>query len=377
MGSAQESQAGSIKALVRGALKRDHLKAIIVRVTLGGKEIYTGAMGESMTGVPATPQMHFRNGAIAFTYVATTLLELADEKRVSLDDKLARYLPSLPYANRITLRNLANMTSGYADYVYTPEVLNAVSLYPFRHWSSDELISIGVRKPMMFAPGSNWGYSHTNYVILGRVIEKITGMPLAQALQKYIMGPMRLGQTRSFDTPEIPEPVLHSYSSERREALHVPRRAPFYEDSTFWDPSWTTAPGAVQISDIFDVTKSWELIGTGALLSRASFASLVGPNLVGFGHNDPKCSVCRRLTAQANYGLSVVNLGPWIAQIKSFSGCGGIVGYLPSRKLTIAVVTTYRPEAFNADGVYPNASQTIFGSLADLLAPGTLPKQRP
>jgi hypothetical protein len=73
----------------------------------------------------------------------------------------------------------------------------------------------------------------------------------------------------------------------------------------------------------------------------------------------------------------VVNLGPWIAQIKLFSGCGGTVGYLPSRKLTIAVVTTSRPEAFNAEGVYPNASQTIFGLLADLLAPGTLPKQRP
>lgn len=365
---------GAVEAVARSAMARDHLKAIVVRVTENGRDVYTGAIGESMTGVPATPQMHFRNGAMAFTYMATTLLELVDEKRVRLDDKLARFFPSLPYANRITLRNLANMTSGYADYAYQPEVVRGVTLNPLRHWSSKELIAIGVRKPMIFAPGSNFGYSHTNYVILGRVIEKITGMPLSKALQKYISSPMKLTATRSFDTPEIPEPVLHSYSSERREDLHVPARIAFYEDSTFWDSSWTTANGAVQITDITDFAKSMEEVGSGALLSHSSFEAQVGPRLVGFGHKDPKCSVCRRLTVQMNYGLGVVSLGPWVSQIKNFAGCGATVGYLPSRKLTIAVVTTYQPSAFDAEGNYGNASQTVFASLANMLAPGTLPK---
>jgi len=227
---------------------------------------------------------------------------------------------------------------------------------------------------MMFAPGTNWGYSHTNYVILGRVLEKISGMPLAQTLQQYVMTPMRLSQTRSFDTPEIPAPVMHSYSSERRSEFRIPANLPFYEDSTFWDPSWTTANGAVQTTDIADMARSMELVGTGALLSRASFAAQVRPNLVGFGHADPKCAPCKRMTADANYGLGVVNLGPWVGQIKSFAGSGATVGYLPSRKLTIAVVTTYAPGAFDSEGNYPNASQKIFGELANLLAPGTLPK---
>jgi CubicO group peptidase (beta-lactamase class C family) len=302
------------------------------------------------------------------------LLELVDQNKVRLDEKLARFFPSLPYANRVTLRNLANMTSGYADYVYQPEVLREVGLNPFRHWSSDELTLIGVRKPMMFEPGTNWGYSHTNYVILGRVIEKITGTPLAYALQKYVMGPMRLTQTRSFDTPEIPEPVLHTYSSERRSDLQIPAGVPFYEESTFWDPSWTTAGGAVQTTNIADFARSMELVGSGALLSRASFAAQVGPSLVGLGHNDPKCPACRRNTAETNYGLGVVNLGPWVTQIKSFAGCGGTVGYLPSRRLALAVVTTYQPAAFDSKGNYPNVSQTVFSALANLLAPGTLPK---
>ncbi len=370
---ASATEASSTEEVVRAAMSRYHLKALIVRVTSGGKDVYTAALGESMTGVPATPAMHFRNGAMAFSYMATTLMELVDEKKARLDEKVARYFPSLPYADRVTLRNLANMTSGYADYVYQPEVLRATSLNPFRHWTSEELISIGVRKPMMFAPGSNFGYSHTNYVILGRVIEKITGIPLADALERYVMGPMKLAQTRSFDTPEIPDPVLHAYSSERRSDLRIPPGVPFYEYATFWDPSWTTATGAVQVTDIADMARSMQLVGSGALLSKASAEAQIGANLAGFGHADPKCSVCRRNTVQFNYGLGVVNLGPWIAQIKSFAGSGGTVGYLPSRRLTIAVVTTYAPAAFDAEGNYPNASQEIFSALADRLAPGTLP----
>lgn len=84
-----------------------------------------------MTGVPATPAMHFRNGAMAFTYMSTMLMELVDRKEVRLEDKLNNFLPELPDADRISLKNLANMTSGYADYVYQPEVLRGITLDPF------------------------------------------------------------------------------------------------------------------------------------------------------------------------------------------------------------------------------------------------------
>ncbi len=357
-------------------MTRYHLKALIVQVRIAGKNVYTGALGESMTGVPATPAMHFRNGAMAFTYMSTMLLELVDRKSVRLDEKLSRYFPKLPHADRITLKNLANMTSGYADYVYQPEVLRGTQLDPFRQWTPDELIRIGVSKPMMFEPGTNWGYSHTNYVILGRVLEKITAMPLARAMQKYIFGPMHLTQTQSFSTPDIPEPVLHAYSSERREDLNIPARTPFYEDSTFWNPSWTTAEGAIQTTDITDMSKSMEAVGTGTLLSKLSRALQSNANLIGFGHAQPKCTACHKNTEAFNYGLGVVNLGPWITQTKNFAGSGATVGYLPAKTLTITTVTTYAPAAFDAQGNYKNASEAIFSSLAHALAPNTLP-QRP
>jgi CubicO group peptidase (beta-lactamase class C family) len=115
-----------------------------------------------------------------------------------------------------------------------------------------------------------------------------------------------------------------------------------------------------------------EAVGTGKVLSQQSLAAQVGPNLVGFGHADPKCPVCQQNSVALNYGLGVVNRGPWITQSKSFAGSGATVGYLPSKKLTVAVVTTYGPGAFDDQGNCKNASETIFASMVNVLAPDTL-----
>jgi len=371
--AAVQPQAAMIQNIVRTAMKQHHLKALIVQVRSGGSNVYTAAFGESMSGVPATPNMHFRNGAMAFAYMSTMLLELVDQKKVTLDTKLSRFRPDLPYADRITLKNLANMTSGYADYVYQPAVLNGTVLNPFRRWSPEELIHIGVTKPMYFKPGTNFGYSHTNFAIMGGVLEKITGMPLNAAMHKYIFGPMGLTQTNAFGTPYIPDPILHTFSSERRELLAKPK-VPFYEESTFWNPSWTTFDGAVQTTDITDMSKSMEAIATGKVLSRSSLAAQIGPSLVGFGHPQKGCPVCRKNTTAFHYGLGVDLFGPWIAQNKLFSGSSATVGYLPAQRLTITVEVTYLPEAFDAEGNYKDASVSAFTALANVLAPNTLPK---
>ena len=230
-----------------------------------------------------------------------------------------------------------------------------------------------VTKPMMFAPGTNWGYSHTNYVILGRVIEKITGLPLLASLQREVLRPMGLHDTRGSLTPDIPEPVLHAFTSERRADLRVPAGTPFYEESTFWNPSWTTAQGAVETTTVKDLTTAMDAVASGSLLSSASHHAQVAPALVGFGHADPSCAVCARNTNARNYGLGVVNLGPWVTQTKNFAGSGATAGALASKKLAIAVVTTYAPAAFGPDGSNQNASEAVFASLIAAVAPGSVP----
>jgi CubicO group peptidase (beta-lactamase class C family) len=366
--------ATTIRDVAQASMAANHLRALIVQVRSNGRTVYTGAFGESMTGVPATTDMHFRNGAVAFSYMATLLLEFVDRKKVSLDTKLSRYFPGLPNADRITLRNLAQMTSGYADYVYQPEVIDGTYRDPFKSWPSSELIRIGVSKPMQFSPGTNWGYSHTNYVILGRVLEKIAGLPLADAIRQNVLKPLGLTQTSASSTPSIPVPVLHTFSSERRETLGIPAATPFYEEATFWNPSWTTVDGAVETTDIHDLALSIEAVATGRLVSKESSAIQVSPSLIGFGHAQSGCPACRANDESFNYGLGVIRSGAWIAQTLGFAGASGAVGYLPSRKLTIAIEATNGPSAYDGKGNAGLGATVVFRALADALAPGTFPQ---
>lgn len=365
--------AAIIARTVRAAMVRDHLKAVIVQVRLNGRNVYTEAFGDSMTGVPATPNMHFRNGALAFTYMSTLLLEFVDRKKVTLDTKLSKYYPDLPNANRVRLRDLSQMTSGYADYVYQPELTQALYRDPFRQWTASELVGIGTSKPMQFAPGKNWGYSHTNYVILGQVLAKIAGMPLDRALRRYVLQPMGLKQTDAFTTAWTPHPALHSFTSERRQTLGIKTGVPFLEESTYWNPSWTTVEGAVETTDIADLTTSLEAVASGKLLSHASSAAQIKPSLIGFGHAQLNCPACRKNDAGFNYGLGVILAGPWITQTLGFAGASGAVGTLPARKLTIAVEATNTAEAYDENGNAGLGAVTLFRDLANALATNTLP----
>ena len=182
---------------------------------------------------------------------------------------------------------------------------------------------------------------------------------------------MRLKQTQWSATPQIPEPVLHTFSSERREVLGIPARTPFYEDSTFWNPSWTAPAGAVQTTDIADLTTSIRAIGSGKLLSTESHRAQVDPNLVGFGHSTPGCSACHENTTRHSFGLGVILHGPWITGNKFYAGSGAVVGYLPSHKLAISAITTYEPAAFNSHGEVTDAGPAIMATLAKVLTPAS------
>jgi len=367
-------QAARITAIAEAAMARHGLRAIIVRVMIDGKVVVTLARGESMTGIPATTDMHFRNGAVAFAYLATVALQLAEEKRLGLDDKLADYLPDLPHADRITLRMLLNMTSGYEDYVPDDGFNREFYANPFRHWTPEELIEIGVSKPLRFEPGTNWGYAHTGYVIMGRVIEKVTGKPLGDVMAERIFEPLGLRDTVATVTAEIQQPVLHAFSSERRVPLGIAPGVRFYEESTFWNPSWTTAHGDVQTSNIYDLVTTAVAVGKGTLLSPESYEAMVGPALVDFGKPTEACPTCRTLTEGFHYGLGVFLFGPWIAQSPLFGGYAATEGYLPAKDIAIAVAVTFAEAGFDEKGDYRgNASTDVFREIAEYLAPEETP----
>ncbi|BBU24043.1 serine hydrolase domain-containing protein [Mycobacterium xenopi] len=359
--SANPAKARAVMKIVGDTMTQAHLKAAIVRVTVDGKEIVTQALGESMTGVPAMPSMFFRNGAVAISYIATLLLKLVDEKKLSLDDKLSKWLPDIPNADRVTLGQLAHMTSGYRDYALgNADFDAALAADPFRQWTPEEVLGYAVTKPLLYEPGTNWNYARTNYVLLGLALEKATGQEMPKLLHDRVLGPLALINTANSYTPDIPVPTLHAFTSERRRALGIPSDTPFYEDSTYWNPSWTMARGAVQTTNIYDLEATAVGIGSGKLLSPQSYRAMVSPDLRGKVQGD-------------TYGLGIVISGNWLLQNPMFAGQAAVEAYLPSQRIAIAVAVTYRPDAFDAQGNYRNEAETLFRKIGAEMAPNDAP----
>ncbi|MFF2039773.1 serine hydrolase domain-containing protein [Kitasatospora sp. NPDC058170] len=348
--------AAEVLRIAEQAKQELDLKSVILRVTRDGHELVTAGLGESMTGVPAEPAMHFRAGSVGIAFMGTTLLQLVDEGVVGLDDPVSRWLPDLPHGDEITLRMLGSSTTGIADYVTDPDFLAALYAAPFRQWTPQELVDIALARPRWYDPGTNWSYSHANFVLLGEALEKITGIPLDRLLQQRIYRPLGLHETFDGTTPEIPAPVQHAFTSDRG----------IYEESTFWNPSWTTVPGAVITTDICDLARSAVGIGAGELLSPHSYQELLNPGTVGLGGATKTCpaDICLENTEQRHFGFTAIVVNDWVLQNPSFTGFAAIQAYLPCERLAIAVSVTKGP---NAPDV--NSADTIASRISEALAP--------
>ena len=375
--AADPALAAAVMAVVSQFKEQNHLQAVLVKVTRGDGTVVEQAVGESMTGVPATTDMHFRNGAVAISYMSTLLLILVDEGKVSLDDKVSTVLPDLPHADEVTFGQLAQMTSGYVDFEQTPELTAANYADPFKQWTPDELLAFAVGQPLYYTPGTNWNYAHTNYLLLGMALEKATGQEMSKLLSDKVLRPLGLTNTDNNLTPEIPSPALHAFSSERRAFLKIPAGTSFYEESTFWDPSWTITHGAIQTTNIYDMEATAVGIGSGRLLTADSYKKMVSPDLRGKTHKQPGCTTCDEMTNAYTYGLGIVITGNWLLQNPMFGGYGAIEAYLPSQKIAIAAAVTFNPEAFDDQGDYDNAADPLFRKIAAELAPEDAPPLPP
>jgi CubicO group peptidase (beta-lactamase class C family) len=372
--AAGSDQAATIRQIVKATMAQDHLKAVIVSVQVDGKNVLTQAFGDALPGVPATTDMHFRNGAVAFSYVGNLLLQYVDEGKVGLDDTIARWEPTLPDADQVTLRMLANQTAGYPDFESNPEWVKAYYGDPYHSWTFDERLKYVTDLPRQFAPGANWDYSHSNFMILGDVLQKIGKQPLATLLQEKVLGPMGLTQTVESETSAIPAPALNTFSSERRPYFGVPDSLPFYEDETSWNTQWGTPMGANETSTIRDMVRTAVAIGEGKLLSKSSFAAMTAPKLVGFGQSEPGCAPsCFPQTEAYNFGLGVVRTGNWIKQNPALTGSASVEGYLESKKIAIAVVNTFQPDYYTDPNTPANPSNVMFQKIGAALAPSDAP----
>jgi D-alanyl-D-alanine carboxypeptidase len=338
---------GEIGAIVDRFVEDNDLRAALTRVDLGNRTIARVAAGESIAGVRANLRMHFRIGSIAIPHVITALLQLQDKGRLSLDDPVSKWLPDLPDADRVTLRMLATSTSGYADWIQgNPDFVDALYADVFRQWQTQELLEIALARPAACEPGTCFRYTHTNYVILGRVIQEVTGRPAAKLLRRRVLRPLGLRDTAISGLPAIPPPVLHAYTVDRGP----------YEDSTFWSPSWTIAKSMIMTGTIGDVIRSAKAIGTGALISKGAALERIAPTTAGFPG----------FTQSLYFGLGIVVVNTWQIQNPELNGYTAIMAYLPSRRVSLALAVTRREAAAATD---VNYSQQLFTAISQYLTP--------
>ncbi|MET9564241.1 serine hydrolase domain-containing protein [Streptomyces tauricus] len=171
---------------------------VVVRVDKGAGQVIEIARQAPWTRADhvLSASDRFRMGSNTKTMVATVVLQLVAENRLRLTDPVEKWLPGvIPNGNAITLRMLLNHTSGLFNYTYDPAVLKAFTGQDTRQWTPTELIAAGVRHDPLFAPGTDYSYSNTNYIALGLVAEKATGDSLGELIQQRIAGPLHLKNT--------------------------------------------------------------------------------------------------------------------------------------------------------------------------------------
>ncbi|WP_395244123.1 serine hydrolase domain-containing protein [Agromyces sp. MMS24-K17] len=204
--------------------------------------------------VPMTADVNHRVGSVTKTFTVTALMQLAEQGVLSLDDPIEQYVPGMPNGDA-TLFELGAMRSGIPSYTFDAEFEQELFSNPNHVWTPEELVDIVRGEAPMFAPGTMTFYSNTNTVLLGMVIEQVTGKPIEDVLQEQVFGPLGLDRTIFPTDASFPEPHAHGYTLQG-----VDDGVPV--ETTDWNPSWGWTAGSV-ISDLDDLLTWSEALATG------------------------------------------------------------------------------------------------------------------
>jgi D-alanyl-D-alanine carboxypeptidase len=189
-GTFNETDRQKVETEAQKVLKATGVPSASVAIVMNGKIVYTGAFGLANVSPEkaAEPKMAYPIGSISKQFTATAALILQQEGKLSLDDKVSKYYPELTRANDVTLRNLMTMTSGYEDFA-PQDYLIPAWYHPIEPLDN---IHQWAEKPLDFEPGTAWQYSNTNYVLLGLIVQKVSGEPLYKFIRERVLTPLHM-----------------------------------------------------------------------------------------------------------------------------------------------------------------------------------------
>lgn len=319
-----------------------HMVGALASVRVPGDPQWRSALGyaDLSSATPSDFDGHYPIRSVTKSYVVTVVLQLVRDKLLSLDDTLESFIPGIPNGARITLAQLAGMTSGIADYSASPAFLAALGADLGRPFTQEELVSYAIPLSPAFDPGAQYQYSNTNTVLLGMIVEQRLRTTLAQALAARILGPLGLTGTSYPYVTALPSPHPLPYEVDFDTAA--------VELLPALNPTSLAGAGAM-VSTLDDMLTWGAALGDGRLIGAALQMERV-----------ERSRVVTNGPTYDRYGLGIGILHGWWGHTGSGLGFQLATFYDPRSTATIAVMVNSTPHGGSAD---LNFAEEIFKAL--------------
>jgi D-alanyl-D-alanine carboxypeptidase len=330
-----------IDSTVLRAMRSAGLPGVMISVS-GPRGTYQRAYGIANLAnrAPMRTGLHLRIANVTESFTATAILQQVQRGRLSLSDKLARWVKGIPSGNRITVAQLLANRSGMYDFTQDPKFARALAANPTRPFQPSDAVAIIRRHKPLFAPGARALDTASNYVLLGIILQRVTGRSVESVLTRDVIARAGLRNTTFPRTAALPAPSAHGYSAAARNRLR---------DYTRVNPKVAWTAGAM-ISTLGDLQKWAKVLATGALLSaklqaqRLPFASTSGGG------------------ANLGYGLGITQIDDWLGSDGSMLGFSAGTFYEPRTRTQITI-------AANRSSSAAPPTRAIFTVLAGRLSP--------
>ena len=282
------------------------------------------------TDAPMTADLHHRIASVTKSFTATLILQLVAEGELSLADPVSRYVPEVPHGDEITLADLITMRSGIRDYFdsFLAEWISTSSVA----YSADQMLAVSFAEPPLFAPDAGFDYSNANYLLLGQVVEKVTGNSFEQELDARIIEPLGLsGTSWPGESAAMPDPHSRGYSHVIAvDGAPAATSDGSLVDTTDFNPSWAGAAGEM-IGTASDLLAYGRALGTGeGLLSEAAQTERLSSFQPGW-------------TEESQYGQGMICRSGWVGHGGDTLGFHTDVYYNGEIDTTIVVLMNRYP----------------------------------
>lgn len=309
------------------------------------------------SGRALEPTDRFRIASVTKTFTAEVVLQLIDEKKIGLDDSVDKYIPGIPDGSKISIRMLLNHTTGLYDVDDDP-LTDEVIKNPLRKWTPQELLDYALSHPPVFAPGESMEYSNTNYIILGMIIEKVTGSKYEEEVRARMIEPLDLKNTGFPAGPDL----TGSYSRGYMPGFLVGDSSQEFVDVSTMDMSWDWAAGAMYST--LDDLRTWaEAFAKGKLIS---------PEMLKEQREFiPWPEISEGLGVEAGYGLGMIDLGGLSGHGGNDPGYNTVMYYLPEENAAFVGFNNVLPGPTDTKNAAQQLEEMLFDSV-NIVFPGTL-----